>query len=713
MKILNYLIFFISISSIAQTSITGTVVEPDGTPVLGANVYLEGTYDGTTTNIDGAFNFTTTQTGAHTLVITFIGYDEFRHNASVGQMQEIKVRLRESMNSLNTVVISAGSFSAGDNSKTNALKPLDIVTTAGALGDVIGAFQTLPGTSANPDDGRLFIRGGQADETQIFIDGSRVFQPFLPVTGNIPTRGRFSPFLFDGISFSTGGYSAEFGNALSGVLLLNSTDLPLEERTDLSVMTVGASASRTEIWDNESITVNASYFNLGPYNELIPQNNQFEDPYQSLAGEAVYRKKTNKGLFKAYGAYSYSDFSLIQEDINLPDGIFFGLNNNNLYGNLNYEVELGNEWSLESGASLSHDRTQLKISETRIRTQQNATHLKVKTNKRYSNYFNMSYGVEQLSINTNQDVALTNESFKSGITFSNTAAYAESEIFANKSLAFKIGVRADYYDHLQKVNVSPRLSAALSLTDHSQVSLAYGDFYQPQTDQALQYESRLDNQRATHFIANYLYKKNGRMLRIEAYRKNYNQLLRYDTSMPEINSSFNTTGDGYAQGLDVFWRDDKSLKNLEYWVSYSYLDTERQFRNFPEQATPNFATDHNLSIVTKYWVEDWKSQLGLTYNLASGRPYTDPNSSGFQNSKAKSFQSLDMSWAYLIDDQKILYLSVSNVLGRDNVFGYQYSNTQNSNAQFDRRTIGQAADRFIFLGFFWTIGGNDNQLDNL
>ncbi|MEE2800972.1 MAG: carboxypeptidase-like regulatory domain-containing protein, partial [Bacteroidota bacterium] len=116
MKILNYLIFFISISSISQTSITGTVVEPDGTPVLGANVYLEGTYDGTTTNMEGAFNFTTTQTGAHTLVITFIGYDEFRHNASVSQMQEIKVRLRESMNSLNTVVISAGSFSAGDNS---------------------------------------------------------------------------------------------------------------------------------------------------------------------------------------------------------------------------------------------------------------------------------------------------------------------------------------------------------------------------------------------------------------------------------------------------------------------------------------------------------------------------------------------------------------------------------------------------------------------
>ena len=119
------------------------------------------------------------------------------------------------MNELNTVVLSAGSFSAGDSSKASALKPLDIVTTAGAAGDFVGCAckpcQELP---ANPDDGRLFVRGGTADETQIFVDGNRVFSPYLPTTGNIPTRGRFSPFLFDGITFSTGGYSAEYGDAL-------------------------------------------------------------------------------------------------------------------------------------------------------------------------------------------------------------------------------------------------------------------------------------------------------------------------------------------------------------------------------------------------------------------------------------------------------------------------------------------------------------------
>jgi hypothetical protein len=59
-----------------------------------------------------------------------------------------------------------------------------------------------------------FVRGGEANETQTFVDGIRVAQPYNATIGNVPTRGRFS-FLFSGIAFSTGGYSAEYGEALS------------------------------------------------------------------------------------------------------------------------------------------------------------------------------------------------------------------------------------------------------------------------------------------------------------------------------------------------------------------------------------------------------------------------------------------------------------------------------------------------------------------
>ena len=54
------------------------------------------------------------------------------------------IKLRENVNTLDAVVISAGTFEAGDASKISVLKPLDVVTTASALGDYVGAIQTLP-----------------------------------------------------------------------------------------------------------------------------------------------------------------------------------------------------------------------------------------------------------------------------------------------------------------------------------------------------------------------------------------------------------------------------------------------------------------------------------------------------------------------------------------------------------------------------------------
>lgn len=713
MKHLAFILLLLSFCSNAQNTVSGIITDSKNQPILGVNIYLEGTYNGSTTDLEGKFSFSTTESGNVILIASFIGYEEYRFEADVEKLKGLNIRLRESLNELNTVVLSAGSFSAGDSSKVSALKPLDVVTTAGAAGDFIGALQTLPGTTANPDDGRLFVRGGTAQETQIFIDGNRVFSPYTPTTGNIPTRGRFSPFLFDGITFSTGGYSAEYGDALSSVLLLNTTDFPTEEKTEIQLMSVGVGAGNTQIWDNNSWSINATYINLAPYNELIPQNNQFIKPFESLNGESVYRHKFDDGLFKAYGAYSSTNFSLNQEDINEAGGFFFSLKNNNYYGNLNYTGNLSESWSIQSGLSLALDMNDLYIAETILENRETAAHAKLKLQKRYNNYFKISFGAEQFWIDYKEDVEILDEKLTSNLSQANTGVFVESEIFASKDLAFKIGGRADYYDTTNDIEFSPRLSTAISLNKNSQLSAAYGMFQQQPDNSILQYESTLKTEKAEHFILNFLHKKNNRMLRVEGYYKKYDNLLIYDTSRPSFDSDYANTGDGYATGLDVFWRDEQTVKNLEYWVSYSYLDTERLYRDFEKRATPNFATTHNLSAVTKYWVQDLKSQIGFTYNYASGRPFTNANEPGFLNDLTKSFQSLDFNWAYLLDEKKILYLSVSNVLGRENTFNYQYSNTANTQGQFDRRAIGQAANRFIFVGFFWTIGGSDNQLDNL
>jgi hypothetical protein len=165
----------------------------------------------------------------------------------------------------------------------------------------------------------------------------------------------------------------------------------------------------------------------------------------------------------------------------------------------------------------------------------------------------------------------------------------------------------------------------------------------------------------------------------------------------------------------LYWKDGKNIKNLEYWVSYSYIDTEREYKNYSKSVTPSFVANHTLSLVGKYWIQDWRSQIGATYSFASGRPYNNPNETQFMNGKTKSYNNLSMNWAYLLSPQKILFFSVSNVLGSKNVFGYEYAKNSDMNGFYNRKEITPTADRFFFVGFFWTISSDkkDNQLKNL
>ena len=717
MKLLTFILAaLITTLSLAQTTISGKVTDNKNQPIIGANVYLDGTYDGATTNDEGNFSFETSETSTQVLIISYLSYETKTIAGDVSTLKNLQVKLREDVNALDTVVISAGTFEANDNSKVSVLKPLDVVTTASAIGDFVGALQTLPGTSTVAEDGRLFVRGGDADETQIFIDGIRVFTPYSPTANNIPTRGRYSPFLFDGITFSTGGYSAEFGNALSSVLLLSTIDEPDQEKTDIGIMTVGGSLGHTEKWEKTSLSVSASYINLAPYIALFPDRNDWKEPYEGAQGEAVFRQKFDTGMLKFYAAFDTSNFDLIQEDINDPNGVRFSLKNRNFYTNASYQGILGNNWSIQSGLSYTIARTDVGINENlNVDDSENSAHAKVKLKKRFSSRFKLSFGLEHFT--TDFDESVKSDDFKEsyGFTNNNSAIFVESDIIFNKDFALKIGVRADNYELSNEFNIAPRASVAYKTSKNGQLSLAYGDFYQNANNGILKFNSQVETQNTKHYIMNYQYVNDGRLFRAELYRKDYDNLVKFDTELSGFSTEFDNSGSGYAQGLDIFWRDNKSIKNTDYWISYSYLDTERDYKNYPTQAQPSFANTHNFSAVAKYWIDDWKSQVGFAYTFASGRPYTDPNTNKFLGEKTKNFNSVSLNWAYLISPQKIIYASVNNVLAFKNINGYQYANTPDVNGNFARRSLQPAADQFFFIGFFWTISedGKDNQLDNL
>ena len=701
--------------SFAQTTISGKVVDHKNQPLLGANIYLEGTYDGANSDENGNFSFSTDETGSQTLIISILSFETKTIVDDVSKMNNLQIKLRENVESLDAVVISAGTFEASDNSKVSVLKPLDVVTTASALGDFVGALQTLPGTSNVSEDGRLFVRGGNADETQIFIDGIRVFTPYSPTTNNIPTRGRYSPFLFDGITFSTGGYSSEYGQALSSVLLLNTIDEPDQEKTDIGIMTVGAALGNTQKWEKSSLSFNASYINLSPYLAIFKDRNDWKTPYQGAQGETVFRQHLDNGILKFYAAFDTSKFELTQEDINSEDGLDFKLNNNNFYLNTSYKGNLGSSWSLQTGLSYTYADTDLGIETSDINDIENSAHVKLKLRKRFSSRFKLSFGAEQFI--TGFKESYKDDFFDETYGYDNniTAAFAEADLIFTKNLALKVGLRADYSSIFSTADIAPRAAIAYKISKNGQFSLAYGNFFQNPNSAILKFNQDLKAEKTSHYILNYQYVNDGKIFRAEAYRKDYDNLVKFDSAFESFDANYNSSGDGYAQGFDMFWRDNTSIKNIDYWVSYSYLDTERNYRNFETSAQPNYATDHNLSIVGKYWIDSWKSQVGLSYGFSSGRPYTNPNTDKLLSERTKSFNSLSLNWAYLLSPQKILYFSVNNVLGFKNINGYQYANTPDFNGQFNRRALTPAADQFFFVGFFWTISedGTDNQLDNL
>jgi len=716
-SILVFLFTLISSFSFSQTIVSGKVTEKSGEPIIGANVFIEGSYDGTSTDIDGLFKFETTTEGEQVLSISFLGYASKTLTQDVSTIQNLNITLRESASTLDAVEITASTFKAGDNSKVAVLNPLDMVTTAGSNGDVIAAIQSLPGTQSNPEDGRLFVRGGDASETKIFIDGMRVFSPYSRTVGGTPSRGRYSPFLFKGVSFSTGGYNAEFGQALSGILDMSTIDDPKETETNISLMTVGVGIGHTHKGDNSSISFSGSYTDLTPYYLLAPTRLDFNKPYRGFSGEMVHRYKTDKGLFKNYIAADISTVNVNNTNLNTNANETIDINNRDLYFNSTYSSLLNETTSYKAGVSVGHNTDRFIIDNLQLKTYLKGIHTKAALKTIISDFITVDYGAEIFAQQDERLFSLVDSGDRIVDTLTRVipGLFTSMDYFFNKDLAVKLGLRYEYNSLVNTHDISPRITLAYKMSKNAQVSAAAGLYSQEVDPEFLYSNTMLTNEKATHYLLNYNYKTDKNIVRLEGYYKNYDDLVSYDSGLNGTQNNISNEGEGRAFGFDGFWRANNVIKNVDMWISYSYVDSERRYLDYPDFATPDFATKHNLSVVAKKWFPKLNSQLSLTYSLASGRPYDDPTTPEFMTERSGMYNNLSASWAYLITQQKILFVSVSNVPRFQNEFGVRYSDQPNAMGAYNSEQIRPNDDQFFFVGFFITMSKDKakNQLDNL
>ena len=397
------------------------------------------------------------------------------------------------------------------------MKPLDIVTTAGALADITGALNTLPGTAKVGNDGRLFVRGGDASETAIFFDGLRVANAYGSTTSNLPTRNRFNPALFKGTFFSTGGYSAEYGDALSSVLALETIDKPVRNQTDLSLMSVGASAATTLVSEKQSVSGEVAYTNLQPYQQLIKQNFDFELAPQTLQGQAIYRHKMgDDGMIKGFLQGSSSKLVIWQPQPGESGrGQRTAIDNVFGFGNLSYKKPFNDKWLGEGGVSMSKNVDRVDIDSLSYQTENSLFHIKQKFSYYWSDALKIKTGAEVFLRDYSQEDKNLNRS--QGFNEIRTGLFAEAEWFASNSVSIRGGLRADYSDQNQNFELEPRLAAAYRPYKNGIISFATGFFSQGQNASDVLSAPEINDAHARHLQLSFQHSNGDRIFRVEGY----------------------------------------------------------------------------------------------------------------------------------------------------------------------------------------------------
>lgn len=630
---------------------------------------------------------------------------------------------RKSTRDLKMVTVNAGAFEASDKAKGASLTPMDAVTVAGSNGDISQALRSLPGAQQIGEMEGLFVRGGTGDETKQFIDGTLLKYPNYPAVPGIAQNARINPFLFKGILFSSGGYSALYGQAMSSALILESVDLPEKSSASVYVFPSNQGAGMQHLAKNNrsSFGMGLNYTNQYLYNALVPHIPDYFSGPAFLEGNANFRIKTGKtGMLKFYTTWNRSDIGMNNPDIDsaaLLSG--YQVKGNNVYSNLSYRNTFNDNWKMETGLTYSYnkvntinslsDATGGKVilpgepylrKNTSSLVKSDFAQARIVMTRFFPHGQALRFGAENLY---SKDKGWVRDSAVS-MTDHLSAAFAEGDIYLAENLAAKAGVRLEHTTLLKQWTVAPRVSVAYRLNEESQLNLAYGIFYQEPANDFLYHNRDLDLSRATHYVLNYTRRANNRFFRVEAYYKSYADLVKLQ---PEITSN----GNGYAKGIELFYRDKKTFKSLDYWITYTYLDTKRNFMNYPGTMRPTFAAPHTTTIAVKKFFPDISTSLNVSYALAAGRPYYDIRYNNgwklYDEGTTKAYSVMNIHIAHMMSffphwkrkDFSGFALGVNNLLGTKQVFGYNYSYNGANKAP-----VTLPATRTFFIGFFMSFG---------
>ncbi len=611
-------------------TVQGLVVDNrTGEPLPGANILLVGTQRGTATNTDGQFTLNNVEAGTIQLTISMIGYTTTTIediNVSASQTSDIgTIRLERSSISLKEITVTPGNFSimgsAGLSQQT--LTQQDIKNMSWAE-DVTRAVARLPGISSSDFSSKFAIRGGESDEVLITLDGMELYEPFH--------QRDFSGGLFsivdietiDGIDLMTGGYSAEYGNRLSGVFNMRTKNVAKGQKNT----SVGLSFLTARFYSDGSFGDGKGSYIFSARRGMLDvlfnavsavEENTIDQAatpgFYDLMAKVDYQLSPKQTL--SFHALHAGDKTNI-DDVDPDNGDFD--KNDTKYGNTYGWATLKSSLAPNLFAQtllytgfISHDRNGSFLKNDpgdkgtfSLRDQRSYSFIGLKQDWHWDASSNLilSGGFEAKQLNADYDYLSTlseirvnqaEEAYTYNFTRDLQIKPSGQQVGAHVTGRFKVlpkmaletGLRFDKATYTGDELWSPRIGLAYALTDHTMLRGAWGYYHQSQFLNNLDINHGVltfdPAELAKHYVLGLEHQfANGIDLRMEAYYKdlsNYSpqwQNLRDHLEIfPEIrNDNALVVLDGAtSKGIEFFLKRDTGDK-ISWWLSYALASAE-------------------------------------------------------------------------------------------------------------------------------------------
>lgn len=688
--------------SAAQSVVQGLVRRPTGQPVIGATIELFESEERTVTDSTGRFRLTTAWTGRGMLVARAIGDPPVHVELTFPIDSAVVLVLPKGVPRLAAfTVLPPGEFRLSNATSSEALSPLDVVQTPGAAANVARALQIAPGVS-NVDEGTgLFVRGGDVTETRVLVDDVVMLSParFGNPTGHVGAS--LNPFLLANATLSAGAFGAAHGNALSGVVRMETAGRPSRSTGSLSASIGGASANAAvAVTPKLGVRVLANISDLEPLTAAFGQAQPYDPPPRGGDAAVTLEYATSKhSWLKLFSVQQQQEFGVGATDIT-------GTNRYVASTTEGLTVLSWRDTTYAWRPSVSAGRSRFSRDELLpgidLGTTLASDHLVASVHRSPGTRLGVLLGMEHERFTaTYRGTATTGSTlFSTNTPTTRTGVHSELTWRVRPWAQLTTGLRADRSNYTQRTTLDPRVALA---TQHGPwgVVASVGAYHQI-PEPILVRDTIAEPMRVVQStIAIERGKMGGTQLRIEAYARRWQSLAQFTPSFGVA-----TGGEGDAIGVDseLRWQFSKRSRSRLVW---SVLEARRTDPRSGLLATAPTSITHSIIWLTERELGRLSINSALRY--ATGRPFTNivgrtstadgvqPEYGAPNGERVPGYWRSDVSVSWLLARRTgptaVFWASLSNVFDRRNIMRYTW------NADYTVRTpVRSPFNRSIYAG---------------